>query len=286
MKLSNLGKRLAQIRRYWSLACSPLDYLGLTALGIARGHPFTSADLLGRMGHGLYPALNVRVKPVGARVALDLADTSHMVILDEFAFERVYDVPLPFVPDMVFDCGGHIGLFALLAAHRFPQTPVITFEPNPRNLVWLRRNIAANGGRIELVEAAVSTADGSALFADAASHGGRLETADASANASGEHTLMGQRYPVRVIDFPAFFKARNPSRPLLKIDIEGEEMNLIPALVDLLPTDCGVFFETHGGDVAWQQIGKLFTDRGFTVTQRSHWEYLNMGLALRSTVAQ
>jgi hypothetical protein len=68
---------------------------------------------------------------------------------------------------------------------------------------------------------------------------------------------------------------------LLKIDIEGEEMRLIPQLVDLLPPESAVFFETHAGESAWNSIGKLFTDRGFTVSLRSQWEYLNMGLALR-----
>jgi hypothetical protein len=37
MIIGNIGKRIGQVRRYWSLANSYKDYFGLTALGIARG---------------------------------------------------------------------------------------------------------------------------------------------------------------------------------------------------------------------------------------------------------
>jgi FkbM family methyltransferase len=154
---------------------------------------------LGRVGKSIYPSLNVRIKPFGGkRVAIDLGDPSHMVILDEFAFERVYDVNLPFKPDMVFDCGGHIGLFSLLMSARHPDVPIVTFEPNPRNLAWLKRNIAGNDAKIELLEAAVSTADGTEWFDDAASHAGHL----GSAPATSSPAVSSTRYEVRVVDFP------------------------------------------------------------------------------------
>jgi FkbM family methyltransferase len=282
MHIGNIGKRIGYVWRYWSLADSYRDYFGLTALGIARGHSFTSETFMGRVGKSIYPSLNVRIKPLGGkRVAIDLGDPSHMVILDEFAFDHVYDVDLPFKPDMVFDCGGHIGLFSLLAASRYPGVPIVTFEPNPRNVIWLKRNIAANDANIELVEAAVSIADGTEWFDDAASHAGHLGSAPPTSSTA----VSDKRYEVRVVDFSRFFKSRNTQRPLLKIDIEGEEMRLIPQLIDLLPAQCAVFVETHAGEQAWNSIGKLFTDLGFTVSLRSHWEYLNMGLSVRSPSA-
>jgi FkbM family methyltransferase len=292
MKFKNFPKRVRGIQRYLSLAHSYKDYFGLTALGIARGHSFATDDLVGWMGRSICPTLRVRMKTFGgAYVSLDLQDVSHMIILDEFALEHVYDVQLPFKPDGIFDCGGHIGLFSLLMAHKYPGAPIVTFEPNPRNVVWLKRNIALNKLNIELIQAAVSIAEGTEWFDGGSSHSGSLLSAPSvgfgasvsTATTATAAPTANPRYEVRVVDFPRFFKTRNPSSALLKIDIEGEEMRLIPSLLDLLPFECAVFFETHAGPPAWNSISKLFTDAGFVVTKRSEWEYLNMGLALRAT---
>jgi FkbM family methyltransferase len=166
----------------------------------------------------------------------------------------------------------------------------VTFEPNPRNLKWLKRNIALNQINIELVEAAVSISEGTEWFDAGISHGGHLlsgpevgpadnkspEAAPANASAPAS------RYEVRVVNFLDFFESRKVSKPLLKIDIEGEEMRLIPPLIRVLPRKCAIFFETHAGQPAWDTISTMLSDNGFSVTKRSSWEYLTMGLAVRS----
>ena len=54
------------------------------------------------------------------------------------------------------------------------------------------------------------------------------------------------RYTVQVVDLPAMLSQRRPERLLLKLDVEGEETHIIPALLDVLPREAAVFFETHG----------------------------------------
>jgi hypothetical protein len=70
MKLANIGKRARQIKKYCSLAYSYGDYVGLIALGIARGHSFDSDDLIGSLGKKFYPSLHARLKPFGGGASL------------------------------------------------------------------------------------------------------------------------------------------------------------------------------------------------------------------------
>jgi hypothetical protein len=71
----------------------------------------------------------------GLRLALNPSDPSHRAIFDEVIRDQNYDLGLvPFMPDQIFDCGGHIGMFSLLARSQCPTVPLIIFEPNPRNV--------------------------------------------------------------------------------------------------------------------------------------------------------
>jgi len=281
MRVSNLPRRLAQIVRYARLAHTSNDVAPLIALGVARHHPFNEGDLLGRLGHKLYPQLSFRLAQLGGmRFSLDPADRDHMIIFEEVVLPHAYDAKLPFKPDAIFDCGGHIGLFSLTAAHQYPDVPLTIFEPNPRNLIYLRRNLELNSLNVTIIDAAVSIADGEDWFEDVASSRGQLSS-------SGPPTQVFEndrhdKFKVRVIDFPAYFKKQNCQAPLIKIDIEGEEMRVIPALVDLLPRTSAVFFETHRGEPGWHEIEELFSSRGFTVERRKVWKHCSDGLAIRN----
>ncbi|MFP5224316.1 MAG: FkbM family methyltransferase, partial [Actinomycetota bacterium] len=68
--------------------------------------------------------------------------------------------------DIVLDLGGHVGYHALHLARAVGRAgKVLTFEPNPANLVQLRRNIALNPELpIQVVAAAAGRAGGTAAF--------------------------------------------------------------------------------------------------------------------------
>jgi tRNA1(Val) A37 N6-methylase TrmN6 len=72
-------------------------------------------------------------------------DPSHVVIFNEIVVDRIYDLELvPFTPDQIFDCGGHIGMFSLLARSRYPMAQLTVFEPNPENVCRIRRQVQLN----------------------------------------------------------------------------------------------------------------------------------------------
>ena len=65
---------------------------------------------------------------------------------------------------LVADVGGNIGVFACLAASQMVTGRVVSFEPVPSNVAYLRRNLDANQltDRVEVVEQAVSDTIGTA----------------------------------------------------------------------------------------------------------------------------
>jgi len=268
--------RLAQIGTYAKLARSPGDVVRLAALAYARGHPFDGADLPARVARRLWP--RIVVSPRGfrpVRIELDPTDRGDLDSFEEIAVERVYDLSrVPFEPDLVTDCGAHIGLFSLLAANRFPAAKLVAFEPNPRNAEAIRAQIKLNPARtrLELQEAAVSTADGEARFSAHKSNAGGLRTKP-GANA----------FSVKTIDLGGFITRAAPQRLLMKMDIEGHEERVIPAVAPLLPPDCALFFETHRGEAGFLVVAEALRNVGFQVdVHRSRGVYSD-GWAVRTT---
>lgn len=153
---------------------------------------------------------------------------------------------IPFTPDQIFDSGGDIGTFSLLARSRYPTVPLVIFEPKPRNVEWIGRQVRLNAINIEVVHAAVSVREGQATFQDRVSFSGHLvdDARPGAPNPSWQPWsplveqacgAPGGRYTVRVIDLPAMLLRRRPERLLVKLDAEGEETHVIPALFDVPP---------------------------------------------------
>jgi FkbM family methyltransferase len=227
------------------------------------------------------------------RLALNPLDPSHVVIFNEIVVDRIYDLELvPFTPDQIFDCGGHIGMFSLLARSRYPRAQLTVFEPNPENVCRIRRQVQLNAINIEVMQAAVSVCEGQAMFQDRFSYTGHLlndATPCAREHQSWQPSNLAEqvrgaprgRYAVHVVDLPAMLLQRRPERLLLKLDIEGEEARIIPAMFDSLPPVSAVFFETHHGEAGWDQAKQQFTDHGFTVERhRTFHDYVD-GFASR-----
>ena len=65
---------------------------------------------------------------------------------------------------VILDVGANIGLFALYLKERYPTSTVYCLEPAPLCLEALRRNVAAQGDRVHVIEAAVGASPGVTQF--------------------------------------------------------------------------------------------------------------------------
>jgi FkbM family methyltransferase len=272
--IKRLRTRWQQITSYAALAAAPRDGINLAVLGFARGHPFDANDLLARLGRRVYRTIQVRPASLrGLRVELDARDISQLVVFEEVIRDDLYDFRLvPFTPDLIVDCGAHIGLFAMKASLAFPGANLTAFEPNPDNVRLLRAHRRLNGLSFEIVPAAVALANGEEWFHAAYGCSGALVD---------EPPGDGAAFRVPILDLRAWLSRRAPRQLLLKIDIEGAERTLVPGILPVLPTPCALFFETHGGEATWDYLAKLLADAGFQVTRLNNRSPLMDGFALR-----
>jgi FkbM family methyltransferase len=151
----------------------------------------------------------------------------------EAGTQRFFDAVLPGCEAMI-DVGAHVGLTTLYAAGRVGR--VVAFEPSPVNFAVLRRNVALNpelSARISLFAEGLSDRDervplyakaygdsGSSIFQDV--ERARVVRGAAVATVALRHA-------------PTVLREIGLSgRALIKIDIEGAEYQVVPAIADLL----------------------------------------------------
>ncbi len=277
--LSGIWRRIGKARETAALSRRPRDWPALAVLGLARYTDFSHADPLSRACRRLFPTLAVRTDRMNhLAVLIAPADTTHFPIFQEVVVEDVYDLTaVPFDPDLIVDCGGHIGLFTARAAGRYPGIPVVAFEPMPANADLLAAMAARNGlAGVDLRRAAVSDHDGTARFHQRMSYGGSL---------ADDVGGVAATYDVPVVDLVAFVRGRAPRALLLKVDVEGEEERLLPALIPHLPPRSAVFFETHSAARGWDLIAGAFVAAGFDVRLIRTRDPWRDGIAVREPAA-
>jgi FkbM family methyltransferase len=133
-----------------------------------------------------------------------------------FVFERLVTPG-----DLVVDAGAHWGYFTLLAATLCGETGrVIAFEPHPRNVSVLTKNLRANHlDNVDVVAKAVSDREGPAkLFLSRGSGGSSLNPVPPEFSSAQNDYLS-----VETVTLDRFFADSGRRPALVKIDIEGAE---------------------------------------------------------------
>jgi FkbM family methyltransferase len=123
---------------------------------------------------------------------------------------------------VVLDVGANIGLATLAMSTALPDgARMLAFEPSPRNLVQLRRNLAENGlaSRVEVVAAAAGAEAGSLSFHEAAYGAGSHLV---SSHHLADGSMPAVSVPVETLD--RVVSARGLDRlDFIKMDVEGFE---------------------------------------------------------------
>ena len=245
--------------RYLKLAPSRRAKINLLVLGVLSSRRFQSS-WPNKLGRRLFPTLCIRIRFGNEiKITLDPFDASHRLIFDEVFIKRNYDLRrVSFQPDVIIDCGAHIGLFTTLASITFPFARCLAFEPNPQNVHLFRRQISSNKLEVEFFPAAVSDKAGQATLNFSCSCDGRL-------GASDRNDIRGVK--VETVNLIELVRDLGSHALLLKMDIEGEEESLLPAVLPYLPQRCGIFFETHFGEASWRRHADRLAQGGFAVSR-------------------
>jgi FkbM family methyltransferase len=151
-----------------------------------------------------------------------------------------------------YDVGANAGFYTLLASRRVGDGMVISFEPLPENVAYLRRHVQLNRLKnVRLVEAAVSDSDGAGSFQSGNTRSeGRLDPQG------------GMRVRTVTLDAVVSCEALPPPN-YIKMDIEGSEYKaLIGAKACFERFRPELFLATHGKAIH-EDCSRLLTSWGY-----------------------
>ena len=191
-------------------------------------------------------ALYNRIRPegtivreiLGNRMTLDMSDRGihRDLFLDGIrepaATRHLMSVLTP--DDVVLDIGANIGYYVLMEAKRCRK--VYAVEPVPRNVAVLTENVRLNGyDNVEIYSLAFGRAAGTErMYLSAKSNWHSFHPAP--------DTVGRIDIPVETVD--AFLRDRE-CPTLVRMDVEGYEINIIDGMAETLPRIGRMFIELH-----------------------------------------
>jgi FkbM family methyltransferase len=116
-----------------------------------------------------------------------------------------------------YDIGAHAGYYSILASKKVGDDgEVYSFEPLPRNVSYLKKNVQINKCKnVNIVESAISDSDGMALFSEGAS------------SYEGKISPYGE-INVSMKSIDSLMRISNLKKPdMLKIDVQGSEFRVL-----------------------------------------------------------
>jgi FkbM family methyltransferase len=150
---------------------------------------------------------------------------------------------------VIVDAGAHIGLAALWFAEGFPRARIFAVEPAPENFEILRRN-TLHYPNVTPIDAAISD----------------RETHVNLVNANGEpwawETRESETGEVPTVTVPDLLNREPNSVPfIVKIDIEGGELELFRSNLEWVEQTPLIVFELHDWLGGWRGTGHAVFSR-------------------------
>jgi FkbM family methyltransferase len=183
--------------------------------------------------------------------SFQIDEENRKVVLGNLIKKEVMEGPLPKDARFIVDAGAYIGDSAALFLSRYPQAQCLVLEPGQAH-AWAERNLAPYGQRAILRKAALMGAAGSF----------RMLEAD-----TGTQVIPASVGSVEVMTIPDMLALSPTGRiDVLKIDIEGAELELFRGPCDWLRAVGCVSIELHG-EAAKVEIPRTLIAAGFKLSQ-------------------
>jgi FkbM family methyltransferase len=161
----------------------------------------------------------------------------------DFAYENELDLLFRTSADVdytLLDCGANYGYWSVLVSSKpYGSHKAIAIEPSAANFPKLANNAAINGGRFDVMKCAIGAGRGTARLS-----GTKHE---AFSIAGGQND--GEEVPVIALDnLLDDGKVASGGKFLIKLDVEGVEIDAIKGGARLLREDSVILCEEHGND--------------------------------------
>ncbi|WP_436936372.1 FkbM family methyltransferase [Halovenus marina] len=197
----------------------------------------------------------------------DFLELKERPILDDFLSNLRAD-------DVFYDLGANVGLYSCLAAD-IVTSPVVAFEPHPKNADRLEQNATLNESDISVYRCALAASEGTAELRLAP--GFDIERLGSAGHSLVDHEEEDtETITVETRPGDEFVESEQvPPPTVLKIDVEGAEMGVIEGLESTLSSpDCRlVYCEVHEERLQSQghsvsDITDVLESHGFSVEER------------------
>lgn len=129
--------------------------------------------------------------------------------------------------DVFFDVGAHVGFYSLLAMHLGAK--VTSFEPTQQTFQLLEQNTKSHAA-IKIWNKAVSHVDGEVTFYEYDTQLSENNTT----NLQDEHAEHVKAVIVPAVTLDNYIKTHNTIPKLIKIDVEGGELQVIKGMSELI----------------------------------------------------
>ena len=141
----------------------------------------------------------------------------------------------------LIDCGANYGYWSILVSSRpFGSHNVIAIEPSSQNFEKLANNAKVNGNRFDLMKCAIGAGRGTAHLSGAKHEAFSI---------AGDGDASGEVVPVIALDdLLDDGRISESGKYLIKLDVEGVEVEAIKGGTRLLRTDSVILCEEHGSD--------------------------------------
>jgi len=173
----------------------------------------------------------------------------------ELSCRSVYRLDPSFVPDCVVDGGGNIGLFTLRAGASYPAAKIVTCEPVPDNIAQIEKHLRLNQVRAQVLPVCLGGVHGTIPFYLRESLGSSFDP---------QKPYSGQ-IDVEVVTLPELLAGLADERILIKLDIEGMELEVLESFVPVEARAAVVVGELHGHKANAGRLAQIFEASGWTL---------------------
>lgn len=163
--------------------------------------------------------------------------------------------------DVVYDIGSNIGVYACLAGVSNENVEVVAFEPFPANARRIEENTQLNEIDVDVKEIALSDENGKAEF--------HVDGRDGPGSGMGSlYHEDGETITISTHRGDSLIKEGLPSPSIVKIDVEGAELEVIAGLNQALSDEkCrAAYVEIHPRYVTPDDVSAKLREYGFEVT--------------------
>lgn len=159
--------------------------------------------------------------------------SSDNVLFKNIFINKEYDISCDFIPEVIVDCGANIGLATVFFKDKYPSSKIFTIEPDVANFNMLQRNTATYSD-IYLIHAGIWSRSTNLCIKDLDSPSWAFQVEESESGSISAISIMDiiDRYQLSKID-------------VLKIDIEGSEVNLFSGNLEWLQYVKVLMIELH-----------------------------------------